>query len=168
LKVLKMPFAILLVGAVIVVVAFNNTHGQLADQLAGDAAGYTTWALAIAAILALGYVPGLKTPSRWILGLVGLVIVLKGGSQILDNFTQFATSAASDTAPGSVAAEPSAAYAANPAAGATPTSAEITGGSAGSTSSASAKGAAMPGWLDPGTYLKSFAPADGFQGVTTA
>ena len=71
-----MPFAILLIGAILVVTAFNNSFGTLASELESDIPPYFKWAAAIAAILGLGYIPGLRTPSRYLLGLVLLVILL--------------------------------------------------------------------------------------------
>jgi len=46
-----MPFAILIIGAILVITAFNNSFGTLATQLEGDIPGYFKWAAAIAAIL---------------------------------------------------------------------------------------------------------------------
>jgi hypothetical protein len=124
-----MPFAALIVGAVLIVVAFNNTHGQLASELESDIPGYFRWAAAIAAILGLGYVPGLRTPSRWLLALVMVVIVLVNYQAILAGFTNFFGS--SGAASGGAAANPSAGYAANPAGAASPDPSAVAGASPG-------------------------------------
>lgn len=79
-----MPVALIVLGAILIVVAFNNTHGQLAIGLRQDVPEFFVWGLAIVAILGLGYVPALKTPSRWLLGLVVLVIVLVNYKSFLD------------------------------------------------------------------------------------
>jgi hypothetical protein len=130
-----MPFAILIVGAILVVTAFNNSFGTLATQLEGDIPGYFKWAAAIAAILGIGYVPGLRTPSRYLLGLVLLVVLLKNYQQIFSGFQTFLTSSGAATG-GAGAANPTAAYVAAPTSNATPSAASIGGGS-GSTATAS-------------------------------
>ena len=57
-----MPVAILILGALLVVTAFNNSFSALATELEADIPGYFKWAAAIAAICALGYIPGMRTP----------------------------------------------------------------------------------------------------------
>jgi hypothetical protein len=101
-----MPFVILLIGAIIVVAAYNNTHGQLASELQNDLPGFLKWALAIAAILALGWVPGLKAPSRWLLALVLLVIVVTNYKTILAGVSSFAGLGAQVTGAGAQAPDP--------------------------------------------------------------
>lgn len=89
-----MPFALILIGAVIVVVAFNGTQAGLASELENDIPGFFKWAAAIAAILGLGFVPGLRTPSRWLLALVALVILLTNYQRIIAGFQNFAQTGA--------------------------------------------------------------------------
>jgi hypothetical protein len=108
-----MPFALLLIGAVLIVVALNNTHAQLATQLESDVPGFFRWGAAIVALLALGYIPGLRTPSRWLLALVVVAVVVKTsvGTQILAQIANFAKSPGAVTpaapASGSTASAPS-------------------------------------------------------------
>ena len=167
-----MPFAILLIGVILIVVAYNNSFGTLASQLEGDIPGYFKWAAAIAAILGIGYIPGLKTPSRYLLGLVLLVILLANYTQILQGFQTFLTSGGA-TSGGTGAANPSAAYTANPATTQTPTAQQVAGSSAGSsttsagvaasttqTLTAAQQLAANP--LNPSAYLNL---AQGFGGI---
>jgi hypothetical protein len=85
-----MAFIAVLIGAVLIVAAFNGTHQTLAKQLEADIPGYFKWGLAVVAVLALGYVPGLRTPSRWLIGLVVLVVVLTNYQNIIDGIKQFA------------------------------------------------------------------------------
>jgi hypothetical protein len=156
-----MPFVALIIGAIIVVVAFNNSASGLATELETDIPGFFKWGAAIAAILALGYIPGVRTPSRWLLGLVLIVILLKNYQQIFSGLTTFASSGASATASGasSVAANPTAAYVATnapAAASATPTATTAT--TAASTASA-AQVALSP--LNPNFYSSMI----GFGGV---
>jgi hypothetical protein len=135
-----MPVALLLIGALLIVVAFQNTMGQLATELEADIPGFFVWVVAIAAILGLGYIPGLKQPSRWLLGLVVLVIVAVNYKTILAGFTSFASTGSSATASGAAAApaNPSSAV----AAGTTPTAGQVAGTSSGTSSSSAASSAA--------------------------
>jgi len=106
-----MPIALVIIGAILIVAAFNGTHPQLAAALERDVPGYFAWGVAIAAVLAFGFVPGLRGPSRWLLALVITVIVLRNWQAIVSGFSQFAATG------GSVAAAPSpvTAIAASPA-----------------------------------------------------
>src|SRR5262245_22093351 len=119
-----MPVALILVGGILIVVAFQNTMGQLAKELMADIPGFFVWVVAIAAILGLGYVPGLKTPSRILLGLVAVVVILTNYKQVLAGFQQFAASGGKPT--GSDAPDPATAYGSSPAAP-QPTAAQVTG-----------------------------------------
>ena len=127
-----MPFAILLIGAILVVTAFNNSFGALASELESDIPPYFKWAAAIAAILGLGYIPGFKTPSRYLLGLVLLVILLANNSQIIAGFKTFFTSSGTPTGTGAGAANPSAGYVANPATTSPPAANTVAGNATGS------------------------------------
>jgi uncharacterized membrane protein YfcA len=140
-----MPFAVVIVAAILIVVAFNNTGADLAKQLEGDIPGFFVWAIAIAAIVGLGYVPGLRTPSRWLLGLVMLVIFIVNYQTVLAGFQSFASSGASQTASGAGAAPPTptAGFTANPATTTDPTVASIAGSSGGSASGSSGSGTAI-------------------------
>jgi hypothetical protein len=106
-----MPFVILLIGAILIITAFNNSFSALATQLESDIPAYFKWAAAIVAILGIGYIPGLRTPSRYLLGLVLLVILLTNYQQILSGLQTFFTSGGTATAGvGASTATPSASY----------------------------------------------------------
>ena len=143
-----MPFALILVGAILIVVAFQNTMGQLATELQADIPGFFIWAVAIAAILGLGYIPGLKTPSRWLLGLVVLVIVLTQYKAILSGFTDFASTGAQATNKGASAPDPATVFASSPK-GPLPTAASV-GGDAGGGPGAAAAGGGIAGGIAGG------------------
>lgn len=140
-----MPVALLVIGVLMIVVAFQNTMGQFARELEADIPGYFVWLVAIVVLLGLGYVPQLRTPSRWLLGLVALIVLLTNYKQIVAGFTTFAGSGGSSS--GSTAADPTAAYASSPAAP-LPTAAQVGGdassggGAAGASSSSSSSGGA--------------------------
>jgi hypothetical protein len=147
-----MPVALVVIGVILIIVAFNNTMGQLATELQNDVPGFFVWGAAIAIILGLGYVPGLRTPSRWLLALVVLVIVLTQYKKIIDGFSSFAASGGKTT--GVEAADPAATFASSPA-GKLPTAAQVGGDAPG------VPGGALPGGI-MGMDLGSLLGGGGF------
>jgi type III secretory pathway component EscV len=85
-----LPFLAILIGAILIVVGFQGTQAQLATALETDIPKFFKWAVAVAAIMGLGYVPGLEKISRWLIGLVALVVVLKNYQAIIQGFQNFA------------------------------------------------------------------------------
>lgn len=73
-----MGFLLVLAGVLVAITAIRNTYGDLANLLytdLGDKQLYA-WVGAIVAIGLLGYVPKFQTPSRLLLGLVILVLLI--------------------------------------------------------------------------------------------
>jgi hypothetical protein len=163
-----MPFAVIIIGVVILVTAFRNTHTDLATALETDVPGYFKWGAAIAATAGLGYIPGLQVISRYLLALVITVIVLKNYQAIIAGFTAGSTA----PAPSVAQASPAAAQIAAP--GSVPTQAQVAGGTGAGPSGGTAAGnvnaftgpAVIPGALDPAAFLTAFeAGLGGFGGV---
>lgn len=154
-----MEFAALIIGALLLVSAFNNSYSQLVAELETDIPGFFKWGAAIVAILALGYLPGMKTPTRWLLALVLVVLVVKNYQQILSGFTTFSQASPTPTSSGA-AASPSASYVATyapAAAGATSTSSSAATTAAANTAVTQGFAAAgVPAGLNPGSYLAAF------------
>ena len=74
-----MPYALLLIGGVLLVSAIRNTYGDLWTLVQNDFTrqnGYLTWVAAIAVVGALGYVPKLKPLSIAFMTLLLVVLVL--------------------------------------------------------------------------------------------
>lgn len=94
-----MPLILALIGAALVLVALRNTQSQLATALEQDVPGYLKWVAAIAAIGALGYIKPLEVPSRWLLALVLMVIVLTNYQQIFQSFQSLGTAPTPTTPP---------------------------------------------------------------------
>lgn len=95
-----MAALILIIGLVLVVAAIRDTHGSLFAALGTDVPAFTVWAAAIFAIVAIGFVPGLKTVSRGLLALVLVVLVLNNYRQIIAGFSGASKSfAAGPTSP---------------------------------------------------------------------
>jgi hypothetical protein len=110
-----MPFLLLLIGAVLIIAAFNNAQGDLATELETDVPAFLKWGLAVVGVGALGWIPGMQLISRWLLALVLVVIVLKNYTQIIAGFQAFSPSSGAQTAQQVQAnPTPATAYAANP------------------------------------------------------
>jgi hypothetical protein len=149
-----MPFIVIVIGALIAIAAFNETHGDLAKALESDIPGYFKWGIAIAAILGLGYIPGFDKPSRWLMALVALVVVLTNWQQMIDGFTQFAQA---DPTAGSGGQDPTTAYVTSAGQGGTPTATQIAGesGAAGGGGGTQVAGGSTPSFnpLNPNSYI---------------
>jgi hypothetical protein len=139
-----MPFVVVIVGVILVITAFNNKHGDFGAALAQDIPGFFKWGAALAAIGALGFVPGIKTPSRWLLALVMLVIFLHNYANIIAGFKNFAGSGG--TASGGTNPTPTAAFTASAGQStAAPTPQQIAGDS--STATPATSGVPIPSSL---------------------
>lgn len=84
-----MPIVIIIIGAILIVTAYSGTYAQLATELESDVPAYFKWGIALGLLVAAGYIPGFKTPVRWLLALVVLVIVLKNWPNIQKSFSSF-------------------------------------------------------------------------------
>lgn len=77
-----MIVGLLIVGVLLISSGLKGTEHELGQQLAGDmlgTQGFIGWIAAIAVIGGLGYIPTLETPSRYLLALLLVVIVLRNG-----------------------------------------------------------------------------------------
>jgi hypothetical protein len=77
------PFALLLVGLVLLISGVKNTQDTLFTTVKGDFSGpdnFIYWFVAIMIIGAIGYVPKLKPISTGFLALVIVVLFLKKGN----------------------------------------------------------------------------------------
>lgn len=75
-----MPFALVIIGLIMVVSGVKGTHEALGAQLRSDFQPFVMWMAAIGAIGALGYVPELRRFSHYFMALiiVGMVLSNKG------------------------------------------------------------------------------------------
>lgn len=77
-----MPFALVVIGLLMVIAAYNNTQSLLAAQLKEDltgTGGFIYWIAALLIIGAIGYVKPLETASRMMLLLLLIVFFLANG-----------------------------------------------------------------------------------------
>jgi|ERR1700674_5023947 len=91
-----MAFALLIIGAVLLISAVKNTSDGLFTLVRGDFTGpqnFVYWMVSILIIGALGYIPKLKPLSIALLGLVVIVLFLtrgdpsKAGGGFFEKFT---------------------------------------------------------------------------------
>jgi hypothetical protein len=78
----------LAIGLLVVVAAYRNSQRTLGTALTQDIPAFITWAAAIFAIGAIGFIPGLKPVSRALLALVMMVVVLRNYQAVLSGFKQ--------------------------------------------------------------------------------
>lgn len=99
-----MPIFFLVIGLLLIMTVVRGTTGQFAKRLGQDiSGGYLKWLAAIIVIGVLGFVPSLKLPSRYLMGLVAIVILLKEGSGFISQLAKQISdpgTASSTTQPG--------------------------------------------------------------------
>lgn len=179
-----MAFLLILIGLVLIVTAYRSTMGDLATALETDLPGFFVWGLAIGAILALGYIPAMRTPSRWLLALVAIVIFLTQWQKIAAGLQSFQQQAA-QSPQGQATPTPTTAYATSGGPAAPPSQASISGTSSGTasgtgtpsssstagTAAAATQAALNPAQalatLNPSSFLQSFTQSIGFGGLAS-
>lgn len=100
-----MPLVLIFIGAILMVSALRNTQGELATALMQDVPAFLTWAAAIVAVGAIGFIPKMQPVSRALLALVLTVIVLRNYQAAIRGFTSVSSGAAPTTAPVTPAAQ---------------------------------------------------------------
>lgn len=81
-----MILVILLIGVVVIVAAVRNSQAALGAALLVDVPAFVTWAAAIFAVGAIGWIPHLKPVSRALLALLLTVLVVRNYQAILAGF----------------------------------------------------------------------------------
>lgn len=74
-----MPFALVIVGLILVITGVKGTQAALAAELKEDLTGdnnFTWWILAIGTIGALGYISAFRSFSRWFMALIIISMLL--------------------------------------------------------------------------------------------
>ena|ERR1700677_2643773 len=78
-----MPFVLITFGAILFATALNGTYKQFGTQLYSDvftsSPSFIKWALALAAVGFIGYIPGAKKPADWFMFLIIIGMVLANG-----------------------------------------------------------------------------------------
>ena len=74
-----MPYALVIIGLLMIITGINNTYAQFATQLQtdfGGSRGFIVWAIALAAVGALGYINDLRQFSHYFMALILISFVL--------------------------------------------------------------------------------------------
>lgn len=77
-----MPFALVIIGLVLVVTGAKDTYQQFGRQVSSDFTGegnFTWWLVSLGAVGSLGYIPALRPFSRMFLVLIVIAMVIKNG-----------------------------------------------------------------------------------------
>jgi hypothetical protein len=85
-----MPFALVLIGLLMIVTGVRNTHAAFGQQIVSDFTGpqnFTTWMVAIGAMGSLGYIEALRPLSRSFMTLIIISFILKNGG-VFDKFQE--------------------------------------------------------------------------------
>lgn len=104
-----MPFVLLIVGVLIIVVAIRNTQGQLGQLIVSDFTGpgnFFYWIAAIFIIGGLGYVDTLKAPSRAMLALVLIALIISNQGFFNSFVAQLSSGSAQAPPPGPPTPQP--------------------------------------------------------------
>jgi len=97
------PFVLLIVGVLIIVVAIRNTQNQLGALVVNDFTGpgnFFYWIAAIFIIGALGYVDELKAPSRAMLALILIALLISNRGFFNSFVAQLSAGSAQPPPPG--------------------------------------------------------------------
>jgi uncharacterized membrane protein HdeD (DUF308 family) len=77
----------LIIGLILIVSAVRNSQDALFTALGQDAPKFLVWAAAIIAVGAIGYIPGLRTTSRLLLGLIIVVLIVNNYQKLITGFS---------------------------------------------------------------------------------
>jgi hypothetical protein len=153
------PFVLILIAGVLIVSAYQNTHGTVIGGLEQDVPAFGKWALGIGGTAALGFIPGMEKISRWLTALVVTVIVVRNWQQVQNGITDLSNVSALPSS-GTATADPATQYATS-GPGAVQTAAVTGGGStssqpAGPASALAAAGAGGFSNFNPASFLAQF------------
>lgn len=105
----------LIIGLILIVSAVRNSQADLFSALKSDVPPFIIWGAAVLAIGAIGFVPGLKTVSRWLLALVLIVIIVNNYQKLVSGFSNAWKTGAASAPPGNKSSgQPAGANATNP------------------------------------------------------
>jgi hypothetical protein len=96
-----MIFGLLVLGTLLIASGLKGTEHKLGQQIANDMLGtdgFIGWIAAFGAIGALGYIPKLEQPSRYMLALLLVVIVVRNGGVFQNAMQALQTAAANGPA----------------------------------------------------------------------
>jgi hypothetical protein len=71
-----MPYALVIIGLLMIITGVLNTYAAFATQLQNDMGGFIVWVIALGAVGALGYVENLRTFSHYFMALILIALIL--------------------------------------------------------------------------------------------
>lgn len=83
-----MPFALVVIGLLMIITGINNTYSQFGSQLQSDFSGsksFIVWILALGSVGALGYVKDLRQFSHYFMALI-LISMILSNKGVFQNF----------------------------------------------------------------------------------
>ena len=104
-----MPFALVVIGLVLVMSAIKGTQKQLGAQVVSDFSGsnsFLVWMFSIVLVGCLGYVPALQKFSRAFLALILVAIVLAHNGFFTELYSAIQSGPKAPTGPVSISAQP--------------------------------------------------------------
>lgn len=97
-----MIFAVFLVGAMLVSSAVRGTTHELGQMVQGDLLGqdgFIAWIAAVAALGAIGFIPGLRDTSRYLVTLIMVVVIVRNGGLFSNIETALQSASSAGPAP---------------------------------------------------------------------
>ncbi|MEB2538392.1 MULTISPECIES: hypothetical protein [Bacillati] len=83
-----MPFALVIIGLLMIITGINNTYSQFGSQLQQDFTGsksFVVWILALGSVGALGYIKDLRQFSHYFMALI-LISMILSNKGVFQNF----------------------------------------------------------------------------------
>jgi hypothetical protein len=74
-----MPYALVIIGLLMIITGINNTYSQFASQLSKDFSGsksFIVWVMALGSVGALGYIKDLRQFSHYFMALILISMIL--------------------------------------------------------------------------------------------
>lgn len=71
-----MPYALVVIGLLMIVTGVLNTYAAFATQLQNDMGGFIVWIIALGSVGALGYIDNLRTFSHYFMALILIALIL--------------------------------------------------------------------------------------------
>lgn len=85
-----MPYALVVIGLIMIITGVLNTYAALASQLQSDFTGsknFVVWIIALGSVGALGYINDLRTFSHYFMALILIAMILANGKNgLFQNF----------------------------------------------------------------------------------
>ena len=109
-----MPLVLIVLAIVMVIVAYQNTQGNLVTSLESDIPGFVPLGLGVAGLGAVGFIPKMQPIARGLVGLLIFIYVFRNWNAITSGILALEQLGGATPAPTS-ATDPASVYATSPA-----------------------------------------------------